>query len=168
MPPTAAANGIHKRADEGQRGKMGGDGAGRQHVKRFQKDDETDGEEIGGDVGLELVTGKRGENTGAEDSAEYAGQEQLPEQERADVPKGAVRQRRCAGGETLSRMNCSAGSGGRNPDGQQYARRRHAIGHAQRPINELGDKAGKRVEKKLFHSGWSDAAEARCRSHPWV
>jgi hypothetical protein len=115
-------------------------------------DVEAEQQQVAADPRLDDVARDGREHVGADDRPDDSRQQQAAEQRLADVAKGAVRQRRRPGGETLGGMHGGAGGDRRHPDAHQQAGGGDPVGHAQRSVDQLREKTRrKKIDQILGH-----------------
>src|SRR5690606_14145242 len=142
-PPAAVTGGIDEAAGHAQRQHQAGARLliGGADAEGAIEDVDAEQAEIDGDEGAQDRPVYGGQHIGAEHAAQDAGRGQPPEQAPIDVAMADMAGGRGGGGEHFGGMDAGGGGGGRHADGQEHGRADHAIGHAERAIDDLREKA---------------------------
>ena len=140
-PPAAAARRIEKAADEAERR----DHAGALHLGRIEQaaGEQIDAHQrqIGKHEGLHHGRIETGEQIGARNAADDAGDQQAAEQRPVDIAAHQMANARNGGGEHFHHMHLGRGLCRWNAEQRdKHGVGNHAKGHAQRAVNRLGGK----------------------------
>jgi hypothetical protein len=108
--------------------------------------------QVGKDIGPDLAARQIDQHQGAGDAAHHAGGAQQNHQAPVDIAVQDVRGAGGGGGEQLGRMDAGRCVGRGNAARQQHDGGYDAVTHAERTVDQLGEKSDQREHNKIRHA----------------
>jgi hypothetical protein len=148
--PTAATDGVEESAGQAEQGDwLIRELALRDGAERPRHDDDAHEQEVGTDEGADRIAGDGGQDDGAENTADDAGNGKAHHGAAIDIAGAPMGEAGCACREGLGGVDAGAGNGRRRSEREKNARRRDAVGHAERTVDRLCEESHAHEQEEI-------------------